>query len=462
MAGVMAKTKPAAKPPKKKPTPPADPPGALRLEYRSPAELAENPLNWRRHPDTQLSALSDVITEVGWAGACLFNERTGRLIDGHARRKVAIEQGCEKVPVLVGDWSEADEAKILATLDPLAAMAEADAAALDALLRDVKTGSQAVADMLTGLAEGAGVIPKDVTPGGGGDEFDATPEEAGPTRTAVGDLWVIGGKHRLIVGDNTDPENVRRLMDGKTVGLCFTSPPYGQQRDYGEAAKEKVQDWHALMCGTFANLPMDPAGQVLVNLGLIHREGEWVPYWDEWIGWMRHQGWRRFGWYVWDQGSGLPGDWCGRFAPSFEFVWHFNRETVKPLHTVPKAEGSIRDRTGDACMRLGAERTQTASSGKASLNTHKIPDSVIRVQRASGKTGTGDYHPAVYPVAFPTVALECWPSDVYDPFLGSGTTLIAAHRLGRTCYGCELEPKYADVVLRRSEAEGLTVEKVGG
>ena len=101
MAGVMAKTKPAAKPPKKKPTPPADPPGALRLEYRSPAELAENPLNWRRHPDTQLSALSDVITEVGWAGACLFNERTGRLIDGHARRKVAIEQGCEKVPVLV-------------------------------------------------------------------------------------------------------------------------------------------------------------------------------------------------------------------------------------------------------------------------------------------------------------------------------------------------------------------------
>ena len=50
---------------------------------------------------------------------------------------------------------------------------------------------------------------------------------------------------------------------------------------------------------------------------------------------------------------------------------------------------------------------------------------------------------------------------VYDPFLGSGTTLVASHRLGRVCYGCELEPRYADVVLCRAEAEGLTCEKAG-
>jgi DNA modification methylase len=51
---------------------------------------------------------------------------------------------------------------------------------------------------------------------------------------------------------------------------------------------------------------------------------------------------------------------------------------------------------------------------------------------------------------------------VYDPFLGSGGTLIAAHRLGRVCYGCELDPKYADAVLRRAEAEGLTCERTDG
>lgn len=139
---------------------------ALRLEWRSPAELAENPRNWRRHPDAQIAALTDIIGEVGWAGACLFNERTERLIDGHARQKVALSRGDEKVPVLVGSWDEATEAKILATLDPIAAMAEADGAALDALLRDVQTGSQAVGDMLTRLATDSGAIPPSFEPVG--------------------------------------------------------------------------------------------------------------------------------------------------------------------------------------------------------------------------------------------------------------------------------------------------------
>ena len=124
----------------------------LRLEWRSPAELAENPSNWRRHPESQISALTDAIAEVGWAGACLYNERTRRLIDGHARKKVALDQGAPLIPVLIGDWDEATEKKILATLDPLSAMALADKDRLDALLREVSTGSEALRDMLAGLA----------------------------------------------------------------------------------------------------------------------------------------------------------------------------------------------------------------------------------------------------------------------------------------------------------------------
>lgn len=131
----------------------------LRLEYRSPAELAENPANWRRHPETQLAALSDVLGEVGWAGACLFNERTGRLIDGHARREVAIEKGEELVPVIIGSWTEEQERLILASLDPLAKMAEADAAALDALLNTIETESDAITDMLEDLAADEGLRP---------------------------------------------------------------------------------------------------------------------------------------------------------------------------------------------------------------------------------------------------------------------------------------------------------------
>ena len=426
----------------------------LKLIYMDPAELAENPSNWRRHPESQINALTDVISEVGWAGACLLNERTGRLIDGPARRKVALEQGATKVPVLVGDWSEEQEKKILATLDPLAAMAEADTAALDALLREVSTGSEALSTMLTELAEKSGVIPAMPEPGNGGDDFDATPD-TGPTRCKVGDLWVIGGKHRLLVGDNTDSANVAKLMNGKQVGLCFTSPPYAQQRDYGDTAKEKVQDWLGLMCGTFAYLPMTPSGQVLVNLGLIHREGEWVPYWEPWIEWMRQQGWRRFGWYVWDQGSGMCGDWNGRLAPSHEFVFHFNMDSLRPSKFIDKKPDSIKPALGTFRRKNGQTRAKTTP--ESGLQPTKIPDSVIRINRQVGSDG----HPAQFPIELPLFAIQSWPADVYDPFLGSGTTLIAAHRLNRICYGCEIEPKYGDVILKRAEAEGLTVEKVG-
>ena len=81
--------------------------------------------------------------------------------DGHARRKVAIEKGEEKVPVIIGSWDEATEAKILATLDPLSAMANADAASLEALLNQITTESQAVEDMLADLAKDAGLGAKE-------------------------------------------------------------------------------------------------------------------------------------------------------------------------------------------------------------------------------------------------------------------------------------------------------------
>lgn len=110
---------------------------SLRLEWIEAGQLAENPRNWRRHPAEQTAALRELLQdpEIGWAGVLLFNERTGRLIDGHARKGAVTPT--TRVPVLIGSWSEAAEAKILATLDPLAAMAERDDKALAALVADV-------------------------------------------------------------------------------------------------------------------------------------------------------------------------------------------------------------------------------------------------------------------------------------------------------------------------------------
>lgn len=124
----------------------------LRLEYRTAAELADNPANWRRHPAAQLNALRSLLDdpEIGWAGAALYNERTRRLIDGHARKSLRPDA---KIPVLIGSWSEAAEQKILATLDPIAALAEADPVALESLLRAASFDEPELSDLLENLAQ---------------------------------------------------------------------------------------------------------------------------------------------------------------------------------------------------------------------------------------------------------------------------------------------------------------------
>ena len=109
----------------------------------------------------------------------------------------------------------------------------------------------------------------------GDDEIPDVPQQP---ISRIGDLWLLGA-HRLVCGDATDLRVMESLMQGEQADLCFTSPPYGQQRDYASGG---IGDWDRLMQGAFAHLPMSQQGQVLVNLGLIHRDNEVVPYWDDW------------------------------------------------------------------------------------------------------------------------------------------------------------------------------------
>jgi DNA modification methylase len=287
---------------------------------------------------------------------------------------------------------------------------------------------------------------------------DEVPEPPAEPITKPGDLWILG-EHRLLCGDSTKAEDVERLMAGAKADLCFTSPPYGQQRDYTEEGKAKVADWDGLMRGVFANLPMDDAGQVLVNLGLIHREGEWIPYWDGWIEWMRENGWRRFGWYVWDQGSGLPGDWNGRLGPSHEFIFHFNRYAERPNKWVPCDDRNVaigerataKRKGGGKVTSMRGKDGEVKSVSSTERNSHKIPDSVVRISRCATIDMARENHPATFPIQLPAFAMQCWDGIAYEPFCGSGTTLIAAEQLGRKCYGMEISPAYCDVIVTRWE-----------
>jgi DNA modification methylase len=188
----------------------------LRLEYRDAAELQDNPANWRKHPAKQINALRDVLAEVGWAGVVLYNERTKHLIDGHARKNISTG----KIPVLIGSWTEEQEKKILATLDPIGALAVADTNKLESLLRQVNSDSEHVRALLLGLASQNGIqglLPNTIE--------DQVPEPPDDPITRAGDLYVLGN-HRLLCGDSGKAEDVDRLLAGEPIHLTSTDPPF--------------------------------------------------------------------------------------------------------------------------------------------------------------------------------------------------------------------------------------------
>ena len=229
--------------------------------------------------------------------------------------------------------------------------------------------------------------------------------------------------------------------------LVFTSPPYGNQRDY----ESTIGDWSELVPPIMGKIQMSGACQVFVNLGLIHRDGEVVQYWNSLLDAARVAGFRLFGWYPWDQGDGLPGDWQGRFAPSHEFIFHFNR-TARAPNKIIKCR-----RAGDVTFPTGLRKKDGSisgwSHGTAPVQEWKIPDSTVRIQRQMARNGFEADHPAVFPLELPSFIIRAFTGEdrsvVLDPFMGSGTTLRAAKDLGRRAIGIEIEEKYAEIAAKR-------------
>ncbi|MBX3387802.1 MAG: hypothetical protein KF768_14645 [Phycisphaeraceae bacterium] len=183
------------------------------------SDILPNPANWRTHPKAQQDAMRGILAEVGIADALLVRETPAglQLIDGHLRADVAPDS---EWPVLVLDVDDKEAAKLLATVDPLAAMAETDPEKLRELLTQIDVDSEALQQMLNELADDAGL--QDDGAEIVEDEVPAPPDEA---TTQLGDLWILGN-HRLLCGDSSKPEDLDRLLEGATIHLVNTDPPY--------------------------------------------------------------------------------------------------------------------------------------------------------------------------------------------------------------------------------------------
>ncbi len=169
----------------------------------APDQLLANPNNWRTHPGRQRDALRGSLEVVGWVQQVMVNTVTGHLVDGHARIEEAISRGEPTVPVLYVELSPDEEVLVLATFDPIGAMATADDKQLQALLADIAVDD---AGLLALLGDLAGNDPK-----AGLTDPDEVPETPEEPYVKPGDLYVLGD-HRLLCGDATDPADVARLI----------------------------------------------------------------------------------------------------------------------------------------------------------------------------------------------------------------------------------------------------------
>ncbi len=407
----------------RKPKPDAWRNAITRYADEAPESLLANPQNWRLHPKEQTTALTGSLTELGWIAPVIVNETTQHVVDGHARIGEAIARGEPTVPVAYVSLTEDQERLALATFDPIAAMAGTDQKMLDDLLAGLVTEEDGLSDLLESLASEQ---PKQLNE----DDADLTP----PTEpiTKPGDLWLMG-EHRLLCGDSLDIENVSRLLADEQIACTFTSPPYAVGVDYGETYDDSIENLRAML-PRLADIGFEhtmPGGFYVVNFNDIaaaHHITEvddvceypmGVEYWPT----FRSAGWMLYTRRIWQKPHPrVHSPWAiqsCRAASDWEHLWVWKRPGSAITARGERSAFGVWDTSNDEGVAVGKDEFgagMATSLARWVLETH---------------SRTGDV--------------------IWEPFCGTGTTMIAAEQAGRRCFGGEINPAYCDVICRRWE-----------
>jgi DNA modification methylase len=405
----------------------------VRELRRVPAkDLRPNPANWRMHPPSQRNALQGALAEIGYADALLARELPDgslMLLDGHLRAETTPDM---IVPVLIVDLDDAEVAKLLLTLDPLASLATANQTQLDALLRQVQTSNEDLAKMLTDLAAENGIVPFNGTLDGAADpepQVDKAAELQEKWKTERGQLWQIG-RHRLLCGDSANAEDVQRLMQGEKAKLFATDPPYGV--DYIATKSGIPRSGYATLGSDYKDIEADDFKDEKLQAFLESVFRAWLPYLE------------RAAWYLWH--AHLTQGFFSAAAAAANVVLHRQIIWVKSGFNLTRS--GMYHWAHEPCFFGWVKGQQPEWYGE------KNQRSVWEIQRHSGK----GLHPTEKPP-------ELWHAPIKnhtrqdeilaEPFAGSGSQFVAAEQTNRRCFGCEIEPKYAAVCLQRLADMGL-------
>lgn len=394
----------------------------MRVEMRPIDSIKPYEQNPRQNEDA-VDAVARSIQEFGFRQPIVVDEQLV-IIVGHTRHKAAIKLGMTEVPVHVAVSLSPEQARAYRIADnQAAALSEWDYDLLPIELAALKDSNYDLTllgfdhDELASLLEPSG-NPGLTDP----DEVPETPDEA---VTRPGDLWVLGD-HRLLCGDSTRPDQLARLMAGRSARMVFTDPPWnvGIGQDSNPRHRQRPglhndslpdDDFRSFLSGFVQAIQPHFDGDLYCVLGA----SEWPTL--DWA--LRQHGYHWSATIIWVKDVFVLGrsKYHRRYEPIW-YGWH--------------------------------------SAGKSSFGDDRDLDDVWEIPRPR----RSEEHPTMKPVELVARAINnsSRPGDaVLDPFGGSGSTLIAAEQTGREAFLMELEPLFCDVIVRRfEEFTGTKAERI--
>lgn len=391
-------------------------------------QLVPHPQNCKNHDKDAVERQAAVMEYQGWRRPITVSNLSGRVTSGHKRLLAAKLKKATHVPVSFQDYDNEDQE--IADLIADNALNEWEPTSRTAVNLVVPhLGPDFDINML-GLKD----FTLDIGEKDAGCDEDETPETPPEPVVKRGELWILG-EHRLLIDDCTVKENVERLMAGEKAELCFTSPPYSDQRDYNGASD--------LSPFTLAKCMLAPADIFVINLGYQRKNGEVFRYWDDWIHSAATQGLKLLSWNIWDRSYAASiGQQTAMFPIEHEWIFVFGKDAVELNRTIENkyaGQEIARSSNREADGTITKSRVRIAHS-------HRPLGTILRCDIHKGESP----HPAMFPVSFPEAYINAIPCErVYEPFCGSGSTLIACEKTGRKCFGMEIDPHYGQVIIER-------------
>lgn len=406
---------------------------ALEVIYLPTNSLKPHPQNPRVHSDRQVQQIAQSIEAFGFNVPILADDQQN-IVAGHGRILAARRLGWKTVPVIkLSHLTESQYKAFLIADNRLTENSTWD----DRLLGEqLKSLSELELDFdleVTGfemaeidvLIEGLDTIAE-------ADADDRLPEVETSAVSATGDMWQLG-KHRVLCGDALLSESYLRLMDGATADLVITDPPYNVVIDGHASGLGKIRHREFRMAsgemseGEFSAF----LGKAMAQCSLSSKQGSLAYYFMDWrhLRQILSAGLVVYGepmnLCVWAKNNGGMGSF---YRSAHELIFLFKN-------------GEASHRNNIQLGKFGRYRTNVWHYPSATSFSRSGPDGDLLAQ-----------HPTPKPVALIADAIKDSTRRgdlILDPFLGSGTAVIAAERSGRICYGLELDPLYVDTIIRR-------------